>query len=385
MQRINTINPQRVAWCCADLGLTPEQVAAESGLAPDKLRAVLDSEGGLTFSQLRTLAEYFGRSVLFFLDPDPVNIEQVQTPQFRMLAGQKPELSRRVRHLVQRAERQRAVYLDLLEDMDGEERPRFEPPPLSTIPAMAAGQARQWLGLDRKNDFRSYRTALENKGILVFLTNGYQGKWQIAKKSPILGFSLYDPVLPVIVVKKQDAEARQVFTLMHELGHVLLHRMSSVDDESDMRATEDGMERSANQFAAHLLVPDAFLATLRDADRPGDVTRLDEWLSSQRGVWGVSTDVILLRLVGAGRLPQTIYDAYRAWQEAQPRRQDGGGSRAYRYREPRHLFGDGFVRTVLGALSARHITLNKASDYLGGLKVDDLHRLERFYKCFSAA
>ena len=385
MERINTINPQRVAWCCADLGLTPEQVAVESGLALDKLRAVLTDEGGLTFAQLRTLAGYFGRSVLFFLDPDPVDIEQVQTPQFRMLAGQKPELSRRVRHLVQRAERQRAVYLDLLEDLDGEERPRFAPPTLPTALPAAAGQVRQWLGLNKHNDFESYRKAVENKGILVFLTNGYAGKWQIAKESPILGFSLYDPVLPVIVVKKQDAEARQVFTLMHELGHVLLHRMSSVDDESDMRATEEGMEHTANQFAAHLLVPDAFLATLRDAGRPSDVTRLDEWLSLQRGMWGVSTDVILLRLAGVGRLPQTAYESYRAWREGQPKRQDDGGSRAYRYREPRHLFGDGFVRTVLGALSARHITLNKASDYLGGLKVDDLHRLERFYKCFSAA
>ena len=379
MERINTINPQRVAWCCADLGLTPEQVAVESGLALDKLRAVLTDEGSLTFAQLRTLAEYFGRSVLFFLDPDPVNIEQIQTPQFRMLAGQKPELSRRVRHLVQRAERQRAVYLDLLEDLNGEERPRFEPPPLPAALPAAARQARQWLGLNKHNNFESYRNALESKGILVFLTNGYAGKWQIAKESPILGFALYDPVLPVIVVKKQDAETRQTFTLMHELGHILLHRMSSVDDESDMRATKDGMERSANQFAAHLLVPDAFLATLQDAGRPDDVTRLDEWLTPQRAMWGVSMDVILLRLVGAGRLPQTIYDAYHAWREAQPRQQGDGGLRAYRYREPRHLFGDGFVRTVLGALSARHITLSKASDYLDGLKVDDVHKLERLY------
>jgi hypothetical protein len=34
---------------------------------------------------------------------------------------------------------------------------------------------------------------------------------------------------------------------------------------------------------------------------------------------------------------------------------------------------------VLNALSARQITLSKASDYLDGLKVTDLHKLERFY------
>ncbi len=378
MERITGINPQRVAWCCADLGLTLEQVAAEAGLAADKLQAVLDDEGGLTFTQLRTLADYFGRSVLFFLDPNPVDAERVHSPQFRTLAGQKPDLSRRVRHLVQRAERQRAVYQDLLNDLEGANRPRFDPPRLPADPAAAARLAREWLALGAVNTFDGYRAAVEDKGVLVFRSNGYAGKWQIAKESPILGFSLYDAVMPMIVVKKQDAEARQTFTLMHELGHVLLHRTSSVDDEADLRATQ-GKEREANQFAAHLLVPDAFLAALRDEERPADVSQLDEWLRPLRNASGVSADVILLRLVGAGRLSQAAYEAHRAWRLQQPRSQGEGGSRGYRYREPRHVFGDRFVRTVLGALGARHITLSKASDYLDGLKVSDLHKLERFY------
>ena len=51
----------------------------------------------------------------------------------------------------------------------------------------------------------------------------------------------------------------------------------------------------------------------------------------------------------------------------------------YRYREPKHVFGDTFVRTVLDALNARHITLAKASSYLDSLKIKDLHQLENFY------
>lgn len=378
MERITTINAQRVAWCCADLGMTPEQVAAEAGLAQDKLQAVLNDNGGLTFAQLSTLAKYFGRSVLFFLDPNPVDVEGVHSPQFRTLAGQKPELSRRVRHLVQRAERQRTVYLDLLNDLEGANRPRFDPPRLPTEPAAAARLARDWLALGAANTFDGYRAAVEEKGVLVFRTNGYAGKWQIARDSPILGFSLYDAVMPMIVVKKEDAEARQTFTLMHELGHVLLHRTSSIDDEADLRATQ-GMEREANQFAAHLLIPDALLAAHRIDDRPADVSQMDEWLRPLRTASGASADVILLRLVGAGHLPHVVYEAYRAWRLHQPQPRGEGGSRGYRYREPRHVFGDRFVRTVLGALSARQITLSKASDYLDGLKVADLHKLERFY------
>ena len=86
-------------------------------------------------------------------------------------------------------------------------------------------------GPSRTNTFESYRNAIKTRGLLVFRTNGYAGNWQIAKESPICGFALYDPVLPVIVVKKQDASSRQTFTLMHELGHVLLHRTSSIDDD----------------------------------------------------------------------------------------------------------------------------------------------------------
>jgi hypothetical protein len=56
-----------------------------------------------------------------------------------------------------------------------------------------------------------------------------------------------------------------------------------------------------------------------------------------------------------------------------------GGSRKYRHREPKHVFGDTFVRTVLDALNARHITLAKASSYLDSLKIKDLHQLERYY------
>ena len=56
-----------------------------------------------------------------------------------------------------------------------------------------------------------------------------------------------------------------------------------------------------------------------------------------------------------------------------------GGNRQYRHREPRHVFGDTYVRTVLDALSDRHITLAKASNYLDSIKIKDLHSLESYY------
>ncbi len=378
MERIDSINPQRIAWCCADRGITPGDLAGELDIAPINIEKVMAGEDGLTFNQLKKIADYFGRGVLFFMEQSVVDEAQVHTPQFRTLANQKPELSASVKALIERVEKQRAVYLSLREDLDETDRPVFIPPELPrNNPYEAARITRKWLALGERNNFESYRAAVEAKGVLVFLSNGYNGKWQIAKENPILGFALYNAECPAVLVKKRDWETQQTFTLIHELGHILLHKSSSIDDEQDFQS-QQGQECDANAFAGHLLVPDAFLATIQGA-APEDVAQFDEWLKMPRKAWGVSGEVILRRLLDAGRLSQNQYLAYRQWRSQSPTKKTDGGSREWRHREPKHIFGDTFVRTVLDSLNERQITLAKASSYLDSLKIKDLHQLQRHY------
>lgn len=378
MERIS-INPERLAWCCADHGITLGNLAAELGIALVSLDRLMSGETGITFNQLAKVADYFGRGVLFFLEKEPVREDRIHTLAFRTLANQKPELSVKVKGLIERVEKQRTVYLALREELDDPDIPEFSPPDLpQDDPRAAAVIARRWLGLGDVNDFDTYRNAVEAQGILVFRSNGYHGKWQISKDSPILGFTLYSPDCPVIVVKKQQWATQQSFTLMHEVGHLLLHKTSSIDDERDMNSRH-GHERDANAFAGLVLVPEAFLQKIDDATRPKDVDQYDDWLAWCSKAWGVSSEVVLRRLLDSGRLPQRQYTAYRNWRAGLQFPQLDGGSRAYRHREPKHIFGDTFVRTVLGALSGRRITLAKASSYLDGLKINDLHQLERHY------
>ncbi|EQD55692.1 hypothetical protein B1A_11848, partial [mine drainage metagenome] len=47
------------------------------------------------------------------MEEGSVDEAQVHTPQFRTLANQKPELSARIKALIERVERQREVYLSL--------------------------------------------------------------------------------------------------------------------------------------------------------------------------------------------------------------------------------------------------------------------------------
>lgn len=376
MERISFINPSRINWCCAENGITLDQLAKETSIPIKALEQVESGEQGLTFNQLSKIADYFGRGAIFFLEGGDVDEQAIHTPEFRTIANQKPEISIGLKKLIERTERQRSFYLGLIEDIDSEESGKYEPPQVSKNDIkLASIKARKWLGLSDQNSFEEYRSAIEKNGILVFRSNGYKGSWQIPKESKILGFNLYDKNNPLIFVRKQFSEPHQTFTLMHELGHILLHKNSSIDDESDFRK-KDGQESEANKFAGMVLVPDSFLALINDEDRPLEVDFYEVWLREFSRKWGVSTEVILRRLLDEGRLSKDKYREYRAWRKKQVPKESMSGTRQYRHREPKNIFGENYVRAVLQSLQNGKLSLYKASKSLDGISVKNLRQLE---------
>lgn len=375
MDRIESINTDRIEWCCAERGTTLDGVAGATGISASTLHRVMGGEGGLTFRQLQSLAAYFHRGVLFFLEPGRVNEHRVYTPRFRTLTSQKPELSTKVKDLIEQAEWSREIYLHLQDEL-GVADTAFSPPDFAPDDYQAAAhEVRRWLGLRTNNDFETYREAVESRGILVLRSMGYAGAWQFPKDSQVAGFSLYFERCPVIVVRKQDFEARQVFTLFHELAHLILHKDSFIDDEDDL-SNYQGRERDSNRFAGRVLVPRAFLDQIDDNHRPRSASSYDDWLKEYRDRWGVSGEVILRRLMDAKRIDVDQYEAYRNWRGQIRPQPPSKAPRVYRHREPIHIFGKSFVRSVFDALHAKRITLAKASSYLDNLRVSDLHELE---------
>src|SRR5260364_200015 len=51
------------------------------------------------------------------------------------------------------------------------------------------------------------------------------------------------------------------------------------------------------------------LIQVKDGERPRQISEFDEWLKALRKTWGVSTEVILRRLLDTDRLPQAQYAA----------------------------------------------------------------------------
>jgi len=383
MEKI-AINPNRLQWCMNTSEINIDYLSASIHIARHTLEQVMMNRAVLSVNQLEKIANYFKRSLLFFLDPSDAQEEKIYSLQFRTINNQKYIHSTKLRALIERIEKQRQVYLGLLEDLDepvqSDWMPEFK---LNTKDIkQASAKVRQWLNLPIKYDFDDLRQAVENKGVMVFVSNGYNGKWQIDKNEPVRGFSLYYAILPIIVIKKQVSKGAQAFTLMHELAHLLIHKESVIDNEEDFYIYR-GKEKDANEFAGNLLIPDSFLKKIKINNLLNlEVAEYDDSLADFKNRWCVSVEAILVRLLINKKISQQHYQDYKSFKDTQSKiiikSKADKIPRTYRYREPVNMFGRSFVYAVFDSLHNQHITLAKASTYLDNLKISDVRQLEQY-------
>ena len=117
---------------------------------------------------------------------------------------------------------------------------------------------------------------LEKNGFYVFIIDSAELKTD--------AYSRIINDIPIIVLNKNKGTAvRQRFSLAHELGHLILHRGLS---ETDFTARSDDLEREANLFAEHFLMP---------ADRFGNSVMMPklECFVSLKKTWGVSVAAMI--------------------------------------------------------------------------------------------
>jgi Zn-dependent peptidase ImmA (M78 family) len=178
---------------------------------------------------------------------------------------------------------------------------RFQASPASNLPKFTAStdkdidrfalKAREYFAITLKEqqeakDSRAFyliiRRKIEEKGIIVL-----QDSWPREDGS---GFCLADSKHPLIVINtQQQTRGRRLFTLIHELAHVLMGKTGI----SDPFVRKNAIERRCNRFAGSFLVPQSYASILL-----GSVTR-DPDVSDVRWAAGklkISQEATVLRL-----------------------------------------------------------------------------------------
>ena len=383
MEKIQ-INATRLQWCCDSLEIDINYLAKTIKIATDTLEKAMENKAVLSVTQLEKIAKFFKRNLLFFLDPSDVKEEKIYSIQFRTINNQEPIHSPKLRAFIEGIEKQRKTYLQLSEDLNEPIEEEWKSKLIlnrQNIKQISA-DIRKWLTLPLKYTFEDMRQAIENKGIMVFISNGYNGKWQIERNEQVRGFSLYYDILPIIVIRKQASIGAQAFTLMHELAHLLLHKESSMDNEESFHSYK-GKEKEANEFAGNLLIPDDFLSQINITKLQSlKISEYDNYLKKFKDAWCVSGEAILVRLLTSNQISNSIYQDYRSYKKMQAEKSEQRVQapipRNYRYREPIKMFGRPFVYAVFDALHNKKITLAKSSTYLDNLKISDIRKLEQY-------
>ncbi len=117
------------------------------------------------------------------------------------------------------------------------------------------------------------------------------------------GYCLSDPKHPVIVINtKNQTQGRRLFTLIHELAHVLM----GVSGISDPFVRRNDIERACNRFAGYFLVPKRYaprlLGNLVPAKEPGT----DDVRAASRKL-KISQEATVLRLEQLGYYSEGSY------------------------------------------------------------------------------
>jgi Zn-dependent peptidase ImmA (M78 family) len=121
------------------------------------------------------------------------------------------------------------------------------------------------------------------------------------------GFCLAHPLYPVIVVNTmQQTRGRRLFTLIHELAHVLMGKSGI----SDPFVRENATERLCNRFAGAFLVPRSYVASLLGTATPVNDPGYDDvrWASRRLKI---SQEATVLRLEQLSLYRSGSYDKWK--------------------------------------------------------------------------
>src|SRR6476660_2732460 len=216
--------PELLLWGRRAAGFDVETAAKKVSVSQERLESWEAGLANPTIKQLRTLANAYKRPIAAFFLPQAPRIPDPPRDFRRTLGHEAIVESPGLRIEVRKAVLRRKAALELLALEDKEPQRLGFTLRRDLQPETAGEQVRDLLGVQLKTQFQwqsqydalnGWRDAIERIGVLVT-------QMQDVPPAEASGFSVAELPLPVIVANIKDSPRRRVFTLLHELVHILL-------------------------------------------------------------------------------------------------------------------------------------------------------------------
>ncbi|MHB8118077.1 MAG: helix-turn-helix domain-containing protein [Methanothrix sp.] len=288
-------------WARESGGRTIGDVATRLAVDEEHVIGWESGKKSPTITQLRTLAKYYQRPSDAFLLSEPP-IEPPLPHDFRNLPnGRRQPFHAETMFALRKARRLQSIAWDLKGKFHGDLFNKIGNVKKSDDPESIAGKVRNFLGIelqtqskwkDDADALKQWIKLIESTDIIV-----------IQIPMPIedaRAFSLVGDGHPIIVLNILDSKNARVFSLFHELGHIILNEGGICDPSgnSEKLSKNRSIEEFCNRFAGAFLVPkDDLLSNHLVLGRNPD----DEWaeksIQSLSRNFKVSKEVILRRLL----------------------------------------------------------------------------------------
>jgi Zn-dependent peptidase ImmA (M78 family) len=252
------INPLVLRWAREEAGYETAEIAGKVDIAPDRY-LLWEKEGkNIPLGKLKLLANTFRRQLAVFLLPEvPAKISIPH--DFRNLGQANSKLSKKVLEVMRDVSYFRETALEMqgagywkdrytwLEEVRNEPDTR----PEEKLREILDINIEEQLSWPTENEaYRNWRQAVEDRlGILVFQFS--------MPLEEIHGFCLTDNMPYAIVTNSNHSYTARIFTIFHELAHILNHQSGMCLFENATANQE--IEWAFNKFAGRFLIPGQYV------------------------------------------------------------------------------------------------------------------------------
>ena len=258
----------------------------------------------------------------------------------------------------------------------------------NTTPIQVAQQIRSLLDYSFYNQkdtgdynqvFSDIRTKAEQQGVFILLEGNLGSYHTNIAPEVFRGLAISDNIAPFIAINPNDAKPAMIFSLIHELSHILrgetgISNLNSLDISKRNLPYQN--ELFCDQVAAEFLVPERDL--LREWEKLNINYSLEDSIKLISKQFSVSRIVIARRLLDFGQIDNDFYwEFYKAcqeeWRQIYKTKRTKEIIIPYKIRT-RSRLGGKLIATVIGAAREGRISELDASRMLN-VKINNFSKI----------